>query len=136
MSEKTVNILLVEDNETDVKIILRAFEKAKFNCKVFAVEDGKEALDFVQNQGKYQDKDKFCLPNAILLDVNMPRMDGHTFVRELKKFERFKSIPLIVFTTKEGMEDLFRIEGVDSYVVKSIDATDLIKRIKNLLGLP
>ncbi|HLF18670.1 MAG TPA: response regulator [Candidatus Omnitrophota bacterium] len=131
--EKPIEVLLVEDSETDVKIILRAFEKQKFSCHVHRVVNGEEALAYLQHKEKYQDRHKYPDPDIILLDIHMPRMDGHTFVRELRRSQEKKEIPIIVFTMKEGMKDIFRIEGVNDYVVKTIDGLDLIGKIKEVL---
>jgi len=130
---KPISILLVEDSETDVKIILRAFDKQKLDCLVHTAPNGQEALDYLQQKGQDEDDDQFCVPDIILLDINMPRMDGYTFVRELRLLKDMGDIPIIVFTTKEGMKDIFKIEGVDNYVMKSIDGIDLVKKVKELL---
>ena len=132
--ENKINILLVEDNQTDVKIIHKAFDKVKFVSNLYSVGDGQEALDFIQNKGKYDNKSEYLRPDILLLDVNMPVMDGYTFVRELKLLDEYRDIPIIVFTTKEGMHDIFRIEGVDDYIQKSLDATSLIARIKKYVN--
>jgi len=128
-----VKILLVEDDETDVKITLKALDKEQFKYQAQVVRDGQEALDYLKNSGPFKDKEKFPKPDIILSDINMPKMDGHTFVRELKSDENLKSIPIVVFTTKDGMEDLFKVEGINDYVIKSADAKELIELInKNL----
>lgn len=127
--EGPVSILLVEDNETDVKIILRAFDKAKLLSNVFVVADGFQALDFLKRQGRYEGRESKS-PDIILLDINLPRMDGRQFMREFRLLKEFNQIPVIVFTTKEGMEDIFKVEGATDYVMKSLDALDLIKKIR------
>jgi len=130
---RAFHILLVEDNETDVKIILRAFQKNDLHSTVHTVHDGEDALKYLLHEKPFHDLKKFPEPEIILLDVNMPRMDGHTFVREVRAIESVKDIPIIVFTRKEELKDLFRYEGVNDYVVKSIDMIDLIKKIKEIL---
>jgi len=133
MKNHPIKILLVEDNETDVKIIHRAFAKQKVSCHIDTVADGKEALDYLLNHGDFVDEKKFPLPDVILLDINMPRMDGHTFVRKIRSFKRLGELPIVVFTTKEGMKDAFRIEGVTDYVIKSIDGIKMIEKIREIM---
>jgi len=128
-----INILLVEDNETDVKIILRAFAKQKLLCHIYPVNDGKEALDYLLNHGDFQNKTDFPTPDIILLDINMPRMDGHTFVTKIRSFKALRELPIVVFTTKEGMKDAFRIEGVNDYVIKTIDGVKMIDKIREIM---
>jgi CheY-like chemotaxis protein len=131
---KTFHILLVEDNETDVKIIMRAFQKNDLPCSVHTVHDGQDALKYLLHGELLRDKRKFPEPDIILLDVNLPRMDGHTFVREVRAIDGLKDIPIIIFTRKEELKKIFRYEGVNDYVVKSIDMVDLIKKIKEILS--
>ena len=133
MKNQVINILLVEDNETDVKIILRAFAKQKFPCQVRTVTDGKEAMDYLLHHGEFLKKADFPPPDIILLDINMPRMDGHTFVKKIRSFKTLGQIPIVVFTTKEGMKDAFRIEGVNDYVIKTIDGIKMIEKIREII---
>lgn len=128
------NILLVEDSGADVKIIKSAFNKEHFVCVLNTVSDGEDALEYIQNKGKYSDKIQYPRPDIIVLDVVLPKMDGYAFVQNLKMLGDLKDIPVVVFTAKEGMEDLFQIEGVDEYVVKSVDALDLMSRINDILN--
>jgi len=133
MKSHPTNILLVEDNETDVKIILRAFAKQKYPCHIHTVSDGKEALDYLLNHGAFENKTDFPTPDVILLDINMPRMDGHTFVKKIRSFKTLSKIPIVVFTTKEGMKNAFRIEGVNDYVIKTIDGVKMIEKIREII---
>ena len=133
VDKRKTQILLVEDNETDVKIILRAFEKSKFACDVHIVGDGEEALRYLLNEDLYRNQGRNPVPDIILLDVNMPRMDGHTFVKKVRSLPAASKIPIIVFTKKEGLKDAFRYEGVNDYVVKSINGVDMIGKIKEIL---
>lgn len=128
-----VRILLIEDIETDVKILLRALEKAEFSSHVYVVQNGQEALNFILHRPPYEDEAQYPRPGIILLDNQMPKMDGQAFIRELKSYEHFYAIPIIVHTSKEGQEKAYELEGVDDYIVKSLDATNLIARMKSLL---
>ena len=76
---QTASDLFVEDNEDDILITKRAFEKAKLKNNIFVVNDGKDALDFLRHQEPYQDEEKCPRPDLILLDIKMPKMDGFNF---------------------------------------------------------
>lgn len=128
-----IKILLVEDNHIDIKIILRAFHLAQLDCHVYSVEDGHDALEYLWHHGRYKDSVKYPRPDIIVLDVALPRMDGYRFVKEFKTLKDFQSLPIIVYTKKDGMQQLFKTEGVDHYVLKSLDAKKLIARIKHQL---
>lgn len=114
-------ILLVDD-DPDFKQLL-SFDLKKNGYDVVMAGDGEEGL-------AKADKEK---PDLILLDIKMPRMDGYTFVRHLKKSEATASIPLIVLTSYEPMKDMFQMEGVNDYYVKSVDTEGLFTTIKKHL---
>ncbi len=130
-----LHILIVEDDPTDTQIILGMLEQIIYKSKVTMVENGLEALDFLETKGKYSNKEETPHIDLILLDVHMPEMDGITFVNTIKKKERLKDIPIIVFTTEKQLQDKFSINGVNDYVLKSIDGTDLIKKINRYTNI-
>ena len=120
---KEVNILLVEDDENDILAGRRAFEKNKIGNPLFVVQDGEEALEFLNNQGPYGNKEKFPKPDIILLDINMPKMNGIELLSLIKREERFKMIPVVILTSSKREWD--KIEsyklGVNSYIIKPVD---------------
>ena len=132
-NETPLRVLLVEDNDTDVKIILRAFEKWKLLSVIHHVHDGQEAIDYLENKGLYASRRFYPAPDIILLDVMMPIMDGHTFVQKIRSIEGVSAIPIIILTGREGLEEVFKLEGVVNYVQKSIDGRELIQKIKEIL---
>jgi CheY-like chemotaxis protein len=128
-NQRSMDILLVEDNEADVKITLRAFDKAKLRHKVYVARDGQEALDFVRNQGDFQDKDKFPTPDLILLDIKMPKVDGFGVLKDLKSDLNYGHIPIIMLTSSKDEEDIMRSykSGASSFIPKPVKYEDFVK---------
>jgi two-component system, response regulator len=133
MFGSSVKILIVDDNETDVEIVNGMLTKATFQKVVSVVSNGEEALDLLCHKGKYTDPKKYPMPDIILLDVMMPKMNGYIFVKKVKEIPAAAKIPIIVFTTVKGIQDSFKIEGVEDYVIKSLDGTELLQKINKYL---
>src|SRR4051794_21849710 len=95
---KRVQVLLVEDNETDAELCIRALRKKNLANDLVWLKDGAEALDFIYAHGAYSDRDNADKPNLILLDLRMPKVDGVEVLKELKSDERTKTIPVIILT--------------------------------------
>jgi two-component system response regulator len=114
-----LSILLVEDNDADAELIVRALRKGRLVNLVHRVRDGIEALDFLSRSGPFQDHHA-DLPSLIFLDLHMPRMDGQEFLRRLKLDERTKQIPVVMFASSTEELDLSESyrQGADSYIVK------------------
>jgi two-component system, chemotaxis family, response regulator Rcp1 len=112
-------ILLVEDDPADVELTQYTIAKSKILTDMHVVGDGAEALAFLRHEGKYADAPR---PDLILLDLNMPRMDGRTFLAEMKSDEHLKSIPVVILTTSQSDEDIFRSYklGANCYVTKPV----------------
>ena len=100
VNDAPIDILLVEDEEADIKITLRAFNQAKIKNSVYTVRDGQEALDFIRHEGKYREG-KFPTPDLILLDIQLPKVDGFEVLKQLKQDERFDFIPVAIFTSSK-----------------------------------
>lgn len=114
-------ILLVDD-DPDFKQLL-GFDLRKNGYTVVMANDGEEGLLKASSEK----------PDLILCDIKMPRMDGYTFVRHLKKDAETATIPLIILTSYEPMKDMFQMEGVNDYYVKSVDTEGLFETIKKHL---
>lgn len=127
--KKSINILLVEDNEADIKITLRAFEKANLSHKIYVAHDGQEALDFVRNQGEFKDKEKFPRPDLILLDIKMPKVDGFGVLKELKSDLNYNYIPIIILTSSKNEEDIMRSYqgGASSFIPKPVKYEEFLE---------
>lgn len=126
-----LDILLVEDNEVDIKVTLRAFDRAKMKNNVFVVRDGQEALDFINHRGDYADQAKFPRPDVILLDINMPRVNGFDFLEQVKRRPETKFIPVVMLTSSKNESDIVRSygEGAASYIQKPVSYDDFVRII-------
>ncbi len=133
---KTKVILLAEDNPDDVQLTLRALKKSKIMNEVVVAQDGVEALEYLFGTGKYAGRDTKVLPQVVLLDLKMPRMDGLEALQRIRKDERTKLLPVVVLTTSS--EDRDRVEsynfGANSYVRKPVDFNSFAEAV-NQLGL-
>jgi CheY-like chemotaxis protein len=115
-----IDVLLVEDDPGDVLIIKEAFEHYKIRNPLHVVHDGVEALEFLRRQGEYANAPR---PGLVLLDLNLPRKDGHEVLAEVKADDELRSIPVVVLTTSEAEEDILRSYRLhaNAYVTKPVD---------------
>jgi two-component system response regulator len=118
-----VDILLVEDNPQDAELMMRAFKKRNFANRLFAVEDGEEALDFIFCRGQYTERDIAHPPKVILLDIKLPKLNGLEVLREIKSDPRTRSIPVVMVTSSREDPDIKSAYelGANSYVVKPVE---------------
>jgi CheY-like chemotaxis protein len=133
MEEKKIHILLVEDDEVDVMNVQRAFKKTNNVNPLYIAANGLEALDILRGKGKIEP----AMPQArrlILLDLNMPRMNGIEFLRELRQDENLRSIPVIVLTTSN--EDRDKVEAynlnVAGYILKPVTFSNFVEVMDTL----
>jgi CheY-like chemotaxis protein len=119
MSERKV-ILLVEDLEDDILLIRRAFAAAKLHIPLQVVRDGEEAIAYLMGVDKYERRDEFPLPDLILLDLKMPKMDGLDVLRWIRSHPHLKGIRVIVLTSSEDIYDVNKAYelGANSFLVK------------------
>lgn len=103
--QKSVHILLIEDNESDVLLTLEAFREKTSVRQIDSVSDGVEAMEYLYKQGEFK---KALRPDLILLDLNLPKKDGRKVLEEIKKDPDLKRIPVIVLTTSSADEDINR----------------------------
>ena len=127
-------ILLVEDDEAHAILIIRSFEDTKLGNKIYLVSDGEEALDYLFRRGKYADKEKSPRPDLILLDLQLPKLDGHEVLKEVKKSDDLKSIPVVVLTVSESEGDIAQAYSnyANSYLVKPVDFGEFSEMIRDL----
>lgn len=129
-------ILLVEDNQDDEALTLRALKRNKVANRVVVARDGEEALDYLFGTGAYADRDPKDAPTIILLDLKLPKIDGMEVLRRIRANEHTRFTPVIILTSSKEERD--RLQGyklgVNSYVVKPVDFYQFSEAI-NVLGL-
>jgi two-component system response regulator len=127
-------ILLAEDNPDDVKLTERALKKSNILNEVVVAQDGVEAVDYLFGTGKYAGRDTKMLPQVVLLDLKMPRMDGLEVLQRIRANERTKFLPVVILTTSS--EDKDRVEsyklGANSYIRKPVDFDQFVAAVQNL----
>ena len=129
--EKTVEILLVEDNPGDARLAQEAIRDAQSRNHLNWVIDGVEALTFLRREGRHRQAPR---PDLILLDLNLPRKDGRELLAEIKKDEEFRRIPVIVLTTSEAEEDISRAYRLraNCYITKPPQLDELVRIIRSI----
>ena len=130
---KMKRILLAEDNENDVELTLSALKECHLSNEVEVVRDGAEALDCIYQRGKYSGR-KDDLPCVILLDLKMPRVDGHEVLRQIKSDPALRHIPVVMLTSSREEKDVVLSYdlGVNAFVVKPVDFDQFIQAIRTL----
>ncbi|MBF0384985.1 MAG: response regulator, partial [Candidatus Omnitrophica bacterium] len=115
-----LHILLVEDNEADIMITQRALREGKIENTLSIVNDGVDAIDFLKKQGPFADRQR---PDIILLDLNMPKKDGHQVLAEIRSDENLQNIPVIILTTSYTDRDIVKAYKlrVNGYIKKPVD---------------
>lgn len=129
-----IEILLVEDNESDAELTLHALEKSKLINKIVRVDDGEKALEFLFCRGPYSDRTFSSPPRLVLLDLKIPKVDGMQVLREVKSDPRTKAIPVILLTASKEERDVvesYRL-GVNSYIQKPVNFTDFQDVVRQL----
>jgi CheY-like chemotaxis protein len=133
MNKEVKKILIVDDSPKDVELAIAALSEKNLANEVVVTEDGVEALDYLFKRGKFAGFDNGN-PVVILLDIKMPRMNGIEVLRHIRSDERFKYIPVVIFTSSREERDLvdsYKL-GANSYVVKPVDIIQFIEAIKDL----
>ena len=131
---KSVGILVAEDDPDDRLLIKDAFEEARISNEVTFVEDGIELLDYLNRTGRYADLMGDFLPGLVLLDLNMPRMDGREALTKIREDANLRRIPVVVLTTSKAEEDIFRTydSGVNSFITKPVTFEKLVAVVKSI----
>jgi CheY-like chemotaxis protein len=122
MGKEPFVVLMAEDNEHDIVATKRAWKKHYIANPLYIVKDGEECLDFLRKKGKYSEPGAAPRPGILLLDINMPKMDGLSVLKEIRKDEDLRRLPVIILTTSKAEEDRLRGYdlGVNAYVVKPV----------------
>ena len=128
---RPVIILLVEDNPGDVLLTEEALQEGKVCNDLYVAEDGMEAIAFLRREGKYEDMPR---PDVILLDLNLPRMDGREVLAEIKADPDLKRIPVVILTTSSADEDILKSYDLHAncYITKPVDLDQFIEVVKSV----
>lgn len=127
-------ILLVEDNQDDIDLTLRALRKHDLNREVVVVKDGAEALEFLFCEGQHADRAPSNLPQLVLLDINLPKLSGIEVLRRLRSDARTQLLPVVMLTTSRQDQDIVEsyASGANSYVRKPVSFTEFTEAVKQL----
>jgi CheY-like chemotaxis protein len=130
-SSKAVEILLVEDSPGDVRLTIEALKEAKVTNNLSVVQDGVEAMDFLQQKGSYKDATR---PDLILLDLNLPRKDGREVLAEIKSDSNLKRIPVVILTTSRAESDILKAYDLHAncYITKPVDFKQFMTVVKSI----
>ncbi|MFZ7111031.1 MAG: response regulator [Desulfatiglandales bacterium] len=129
------HILMVDDDPDDYYLTRDALGEAGSEYILRLVSDGSEMLDYLLNRGNYADRQENPTPDLILLDLNMPRMDGHQALSEIRSCEHTKNVPVVIFTTSCNEEDIngcYRA-GANSFLHKPSDYDSLVMAMRHLM---
>ena len=134
MTKKALHILLVEDNKGDVILTLEVFQDFLMNNVVSVVEDGEQAIQYLENKDKFADA---ILPDLILLDINMPKIDGKEVLKYIQHQPHLQHILVIMLTTSASPNDLedCKKAKADYYIIKPLDSENFLNAIRALKKL-
>ncbi|MEQ8243922.1 response regulator [Fulvivirga sp.] len=128
-----ITILMADDDLDDQLMAKEAFEENRMANSLKFVNDGEELLDYLNKRGKYNESNA-PRPGLVLLDLNMPKMDGRTALTEIKKNPNLRRIPIVILTTSKSEEDVIKSYdlGVSSFITKPVSFNDLVAVTKEI----
>lgn len=134
MTKRTGPVLLVEDNADDVDLTLRAFQKTQIANEVVVVRDGEQALDYLFATDPHTGREQSALPEVILLDLKLPKVDGLEVLRAVRANEDTKLLPVVILTSSVEERDLVDGYGLgaNSYIRKPVDFTQFLEAVRQL----
>jgi two-component system response regulator len=135
MNPNSVEVLLVEDNINDAELTIRELRKHHMANNLFHVKDGEEALEFIFGTGKFADsRDLLCKPKVVLLDIQMPKVNGIEVLQRVKSDVRTRATPVVILTSSKEDPDIQKCYdlGANSYIVKPVNFESFAEAIKNL----
>jgi len=132
--ENKILIHMADDDEDDRLMFQEALEEARLSNEMSFSVDGQDLLDYLRREGKYQDLEGKRLPDLILLDLNMPRVDGHQALKEIKSDPKLRRIPIVILTTSSAEKDILSTYdiGANSFISKPVSFEGLVEVIKSV----
>ena len=133
-NERPLEILLVEDNLADVRLLVEVLKEGKDYHRMNVVTNGVEAMNYLNRKGKFSDASR---PDIILLDLNLPKKDGREVLKEIKSDKKFKRIPVVVLTTSDSEEDISKSYEyhANCYITKPVDLDQFIQVVNAIENL-
>lgn len=130
-SVKTIEILLVEDNQGDIELIREALLESKVKNILNVVIDGVQAMEYLRKEGMYKNAVR---PDLVFLDLNMPKKDGREVLKEIKSDEKLRQIPVVIMTTSQDEQDIAKSYDLQAncYVTKPVDFEQFIKVVRSI----
>lgn len=132
--KKTLIILMADDDSDDRLLALEAMHESRVLNELHFVEDGAQLLDYLRGKGNFKDRASYPMPGLILLDLNMPKIDGREALAEIKADPRLRRIPVVILTTSKAEEDM--VKGYDlgaaSYITKPVTFDALVELMRTL----
>src|SRR5207245_2845929 len=117
-SSNPITILMVEDSEEDIELTLRGLERAKLQNRIWTVRDGVQALAFLRRETPYQDAPR---PDLILLDLNLPKLDGREVLARMREDPRLRELPVVVLTASDSEQERSTVRAADAFMTKPVD---------------
>ncbi len=126
-----VQILLIEDNPGDIRLIKESLKENKFLAELVVISNGEEAMQYLRKEGEFTNID---LPDLILLDLNLPKKDGREILSEIKHDEKLKTIPVIILTSSSEESDILKSyqNYANCFISKPVDLDNFIKVIRSI----
>jgi CheY-like chemotaxis protein len=134
MSRRSLVILMADDDADDCLMTREALATAGLRNELRTVSDGQELMEYLLHQGKYTDPASAPRPGLILLDLNMPRKNGHEALQEIKSHPDLKRIPVVILTTSQAEQDVYATysQGANSYIAKPVSFENLVKIMETI----
>ena len=128
---RPIEILLVDDNPGDIRLTQEALKESKVLNKIHVVEDGMETLEFLRKEGRFKNE---ITPDIILLDLNLPKINGQEVLTEIKNDELLKKIPVVILTISMAEEDILKSYELHAncYITKTVDMNQFIKIVRSI----